>query len=518
MVIALRELHKHVDGVMRDKIPKDMSLFGYSTDNHIGTHAEGYLQDTPHGLFERPGTLPTGHSDHLPMAIRNAIGKAEHTVDIVNMMTPNGAFRTAILAALTVLAGKKKKISVRILFGKVFGRLTFGDPDTPALLRELADRIRHIPERKLEVWAGATCWEAASWNHAKLVAVDGKTIFTGGHNMWADVYLGKDEAVFDLTLRYDGSIAKGGHDFANGLWNFVRQRPGTTATYYDHLRADLTLDKTSPPNHAVTGQPAGDLPAMWVTSPGWGVFQKDGKHILESTMWIAFFRALETSSHCRIAQQTFCARPDTFSSFGHYSHGRIKDYPNEFIVGLDPHANRYVYDLQLIDDLGKFLMRDPKNELEIVVSPSDAHGYGRGEPLGQLFDLIAYRARLQHGGNKDFWVERLNKQVTLVHPAFRSNGEVFQRWAVTRNLMVNHAKFWMLDHKLFYVGSENFYPSTGFAWPGTPFRFDAYLQEFGIVAEANPTIAKMMVDEYFKPLWEAGVPYTVIKKDLMWDE
>ncbi len=76
----------------------------------------------------------------------------------------------------------------------------------------------------------------------------------------------------------------------------------------------------------------------------------------------------------------------------------------------------------MIDALGEFIYRDEKNRLEIVVTPSDVSGYGRGEPSGQIFDMIAYRLHKRYGHDKTYWTARLNAQLTLKYPALRFPG------------------------------------------------------------------------------------------------
>jgi len=46
-----------------------------------------------------------------------------------------------------------------------------------------------ISTGKLQIYVGAQRTTPWSWNHAKMVAVDGLTALLGGENLWADVYL-----------------------------------------------------------------------------------------------------------------------------------------------------------------------------------------------------------------------------------------------------------------------------------------------------------------------------------------
>jgi phosphatidylserine/phosphatidylglycerophosphate/cardiolipin synthase-like enzyme len=74
-------------------------------------------------------------------------------------------------------------------------------------------------DSNLQVWVGA--WrKGVSWNHAKIIAVDGCALHTGGHNMWTDHYL-KNDPVCDLSLELEGAVAIDGHMYANEQWGFI---------------------------------------------------------------------------------------------------------------------------------------------------------------------------------------------------------------------------------------------------------------------------------------------------------
>ena len=54
----------------------------------------------------------------------------------------------------------------------------------------------------------------------------------------------------------------------------------------------------------------------------------------------------------------------------------------------------------------------------------------------------------------------------------------------------NHAKVWIVDDQVFYIGSDNIYP--------------AYLQEFGHIIGHQPTTARFILD-YWEGVWALGV-------------
>ena len=58
-----------------------------------------------------------------------------------------------------------------------------------------------------------------SWNHSKIIAVDGSRAIIGGQNLW-DVYLGPTP-IHDLNVQLQGSSALSMHQFIDTLWGNV---------------------------------------------------------------------------------------------------------------------------------------------------------------------------------------------------------------------------------------------------------------------------------------------------------
>ena len=52
--------------------------------------------------------------------------------------------------------------------------------------------------------------------------------------------------------------------------------------------------------------------------------------------------------------------------------------------------------------------------------------------------------------------------------------------------MGNHSKFWIVDNRAFYVGSQNLYISNLFEW--------------GLLVD-DPTVTEEILDRYWTPLW-----------------
>ena len=53
--------------------------------------------------------------------------------------------------------------------------------------------------------------------------------------------------------------------------------------------------------------------------------------------------------------------------------------------------------------------------------------------------------------------------------------------------IANHSKFWMVDDRVFYIGSDNMYPVN--------------LQEFGYIIDDRKG-ADAMLESYWNPLWQ----------------
>lgn len=116
---------------------------------------------------------------------------------MLSLAPPDGLFMESIKATLVKLHEKDKEIHVRMMFGNIVGMPV----NCTSVLRQLTVGIP--PEStKLRVWVGA--WrKGVSWNHAKILAVDGRYLHTGGHNLWDGHYLQFDP-VHDLSLELEG--------------------------------------------------------------------------------------------------------------------------------------------------------------------------------------------------------------------------------------------------------------------------------------------------------------------------
>jgi hypothetical protein len=161
----------------------------------------GHVHQTPCGIQTWSGTKDPepGHSDWLAVQMADLLSKTTVWCDVMSLSPPDGLFMEKFQEALGTIAERsktsEKNITIRMMFGNIVGMPVNCN-------KVLAKLTKNIPEdAKIRLWVGA--WrKGVSWNHAKLIAVDGKYLHTGGHNMWDGHYL-KHDPVHDLSLEME---------------------------------------------------------------------------------------------------------------------------------------------------------------------------------------------------------------------------------------------------------------------------------------------------------------------------
>jgi phosphatidylserine/phosphatidylglycerophosphate/cardiolipin synthase-like enzyme len=186
-------------------------------------------------LFQTPETWgsnlspsgPTKASEAFASALGEAVAQANHWVDITTLWPlPSGKFFEALHDAIVTLARRKAAVTVRILAGKP-------PAGFPGLVDAAVDPVPEATQWLGALSAGlpADCainiylavqTGLLTWNHAKILAVDGQTAFVGGHNMWHDDYMSLFP-VHDISARARGRAALSTHLFADQLWGNVEQ-------------------------------------------------------------------------------------------------------------------------------------------------------------------------------------------------------------------------------------------------------------------------------------------------------
>lgn len=179
------------------------------------------LDLTPKGCFGRTDDPPDGHSDWLPEKMGKILRQTKTWADVMSLSPPDGKFLEELRDAITHINRNSDGESppvIRMMFGNIIGMPV----NCTAVLKELTRDIG--PDPNILLWVGA--WRnGVSWNHAKMIAVDGKFLHTGGHNLWDKHYL-RYSPVLDLSVELRGPVAHDGHMFANNAWKYIKHVQG----------------------------------------------------------------------------------------------------------------------------------------------------------------------------------------------------------------------------------------------------------------------------------------------------
>lgn len=131
------------------------------------------------GLPYQPASCASQlHDEWLPKQMGELISRTTYWCDILSLSPPDGQFLKEFQHALLQLSLKKTKqpIIVRILFGNIVG----SPIDCNTFIRQLTRVLPTNAGGAVHLWVGS--WrKGVSWNHSKIVAVDGTFLCTGGH-------------------------------------------------------------------------------------------------------------------------------------------------------------------------------------------------------------------------------------------------------------------------------------------------------------------------------------------------
>ena len=133
-----------------------------------------------------------GHSDSFVDDLYNLIIEADEYVDIATLTAPMDGFLRVFVTLRTYLSNTGKNIQVRIVYGGIPGM------GPSALVQELTRDFNG--RTNVSIHVGTYNMGLDSWNHAKIIAVDGRKPITGGHNMWTDHYL-TQAPIHDVSMR-----------------------------------------------------------------------------------------------------------------------------------------------------------------------------------------------------------------------------------------------------------------------------------------------------------------------------
>lgn len=459
------------------KCEKDVSLPSCSSDADCGGGVCGTIWPATGTLGAPRRKVCLGHSDSMVDRLHKLVAGARRSVDITLLQpVADTRFLAALRRGLADLAREGRPVEVRVLVGQYPPT----GVDVPVFLHELIAEAKDVPNGRLTVHVAAmrsctvleTC-DSFSWNHAKIVSIDGRAALVGGHNLWSLDYL-TDNPVHDLSMIVRGPAANSASRFADRLWRFVCDNAGKQDA---SVRMVSFISGQSAPSDScplpiapqASNVPAqGSVPILAVGRLASGVSQYFGNYS-ELARDLMFGAARKT---IRVVQQDLgfrMGRSDTLypeSTFERWADFLQAGDGEIYIVLSNPGSlsnSGFPYD----------------NDV-----PLTALARRLRDVVAKRFETLTARGLVDRSPRKG--PDPVNALLcSRVHIApFRFGPDA--SWPGGKQI-ANHSKLWMVDDRIFYIGSDNMYPVN--------------LQEFGYIVD-DKRAAQQLIDSYWTPLWQ----------------
>jgi F-box associated region/PLD-like domain len=286
---------------------------------------------------------------------------------------------------------------------------------------------------------------ATSWNHSKIVAIDGTELFSGGHNLWHQYFIANNP-LFDVSLKLAGDPALSAHRFADKLWE--HQRNSFLTDRYTLLwRKKLVTGNIGlvPNSYTLLDVvPAGG--AIRVLSVG-----QTGTTDYESPVQRAVLNMVNAAEKSIYISQQALVHP-WFSQ---------------------------ILDAPLINSLVRRTLETPAVSVEIVLSSVDSPHHTESYVNNKLLLRYVWQTAVVSGVKDNI----ANREKFCNHfkvSSLRVSGK--------SEHFANHAKVLMLDKQIFLIGSHNLYEQA-------PMQLSEYAHVI-----ADPTKAGEFFKAYFQPL------------------
>jgi len=404
----------------------------------------------------------TPSGKRLLECIEETVASGSRLVDISSLEPyATGLFLDAIARGLERMAARCERTTVRILFGNN----PYSHETNDRLVEILRRLTRKLDPRACLLTIHAcrmfTCLDGlkSSWNHAKIVAADGRSCVVGGHNLWSGDYFAGGP-VHDLSALLTGHGALEPHLYLDRLWEWVSNNLHNPAeaphAFSVGWKAGVLTEGSVPSPVVLDAVADGCIPALALARYGHGVRTDEPFPNPAAGAPAAAFRLAQRS--ILISQMDFALRWNGPSV-----------WPDQVMEVL-------------IDGL-----TDPKKQLEVkivVTEPDGLSGSGTHYSFGETPQGVIEEFQKRIGSRS------LTGSLMIAPIRFRRG---INEWEVEgkKIKVTTHAKLWMIDERTFHIGSDNIYPHN--------------LQEFGCVIE-DPEVAATVLRTYWNPLWENSSP------------
>ncbi|MFJ4184033.1 phospholipase [Kitasatospora sp. NPDC089509] len=450
----------------------------------------GWLLQTP-GCWGDASCTERAGTKRLLDKMRENIGRATRTVDISTLAPfPDGAFQDAIADGLKASVAAGNTPHVRILAGAapLYNITALPSKYRDDLVARLGGAARSVT---VEVASMTTAKTAFSWNHSKLLVVDGQSVITGGINNWKNDYLDTAHPVSDVDLALTGPAAASAGAYLDTLWDWTCRNSGllSAAWFASTNGAGCTPDLEQRLNPPAAQVPAtGTLPVIAVGGLGVGIRDTDPASDYRPGPLPAVDdvkcgpiglrdRTNDDRDYAAVNPEESALRALIAGA------GSRIDISQQDMTGTCPPMPRY--DVRLFDQLAGKLADGVK--VRIVVSdPANrgtvgSGGYSQIRSLNEISDTLAARLTARLG---DPAKARTTMCRNLQLAPFRAAST--PTWADGHPYALHH-KLVSVDGSAFFIGSKNLYP--------------AWLQDFGYVVE-NRTAAAQLDAQLLAPQWQ----------------
>ncbi len=385
-----------------------------------------------------PFVEPGRSDDAILSEIYNVMIQAEYSLDVASLWAPTGGFLETMREALTELDRQNRRVVARFLFAEYPGY-------DPQIERTLAALTRDLRGTSVSVSVAQHRRRVHSWNHSKIIAVDGKDAIIGGMNLKAEHYL-EAEPVHDVSIHVRGPVAAASQTYVNELW---------AVACNDRGAIQGNRNDQCPPAFAPREMAAEGNVRMIAVGRLGNSFRNPADKAL-----IAMMDASRKS--IRISQQ----------DLGSYRLAGAGAFPDDVLDAFTRAARR-----------GK--------DVTVILTNEDAYGgtsygpgdvYANGWSLKQLWRALKARQESQ-------WPSEGPAICRHVHFAGIRMSQA-PTWPSGRPL-ANHAKVVIIDDQAHYVGSQNLY--------------SADLAEFGVIVDDQPA-TRTFISEYWNQLSLYSLP------------
>jgi phosphatidylserine/phosphatidylglycerophosphate/cardiolipin synthase-like enzyme len=471
----------HLDAIERTLRQVSPGLEGSVWERTSGNSLDAFGGDSAGWLLQTPGCwgdntcADRSGTQRMLAKLTADISKATRTVDLSTLAPlPDGAFQDAIVAGLKAAAAKNK-LKVRILVGAVpLGNLNVVPSSyRDELNRKLGSAAANVT---LHIASMNTQKTAFSWNHSKILLVDGRSAIVGGTNFWSAEYIDTTHPVSDVSFALAGPAATSAGRYLDTLWAWTCQNSWNPVYVWfassNRAGCPATMQRDANPP---TAAPTGKLPVIAVGSLGVGIKSVDPASKYRPTLPTADARCPGGPRDNTNANRDF----DTVNPEESALRALVESARSQIVLSQQdlnstcPPMPRY--DIRMYDILAAKLAAGVK--VRIVLSdPANggsfgSAGYSQIKSLTEITDILRDRLTVRTGNQQ---TARAAICGNLQLASFRSAPEA--RWADGKPYAKHH-KVILVDRSTFYLGSRNVYP--------------AWLQDFGYIVESPAAAAQL---------------------------